>query len=72
MPFGRVTINAPEDGEFRSVSMDLVPEPYDEISKAYDRHRVVLVKGDLERCGQRWTLVNPEEIEIVPLTADAD
>lgn len=72
MPLGRVTINAPVDGEFRSVSMDLGPDQYDEIAKAYDGRCVVLVEGDLERRGQRWVLVNPKDIEIVPAAADDD
>lgn len=69
---GRVTIKALVDGELRSVSMDLGPADYDEIASAYDGRCTVLVEGDLQSRGQRWTLVNPSGIEIVPVTADDD
>ena len=70
-PFGQVTIKAVVDGRLSSIKVDFGPDDYRQVVNAHrDRVNVVL-EGDLQREGQRWRLVNPRGLVILP-TEESD
>jgi hypothetical protein len=62
---GRVTIHALIDGKLQAVSTTLSREDYEIASKANVMQLPVMVSGDLEREGQRWSLVEPRDLSII-------
>jgi hypothetical protein len=64
-PDGRIKIHALIDGRVKSVSTTLSPEDYAIASRANLTRQPISVTGDLERKGQRWTLVEPRDLQII-------
>ena len=62
---GTITLQALVDGAVRSVAVVLNQTDYEQAIQAHQSKAVVSVKGDLERDGQRWRLLNPSIQEII-------
>ncbi len=62
---GTITLQAPVDGAVRSVAVVLNQTDYEQAIQAHQSKAGVSVKGDLERDGQRWRLLNPIIQEII-------
>ena len=63
---GRATIKAMVDEVMKSIRVDFKPDDYSRIAEAHDNRRVVSLEGDLKRDGQRWALLNPRDITVIP------
>ena len=62
---GTITLQALVDGSVRSVTVILNQTDYEQAIQAHQSKAVISVKGDLERDGQRWRLLNPIIQEII-------
>jgi hypothetical protein len=69
---GHVTLKAVIEDKLQSVSAILDQANYSEAVKAHDEKSHVLVKGDLERVGQRWQLTNAGIIARLAESEDCD
>ena len=67
---GTVTFHVKVDGVNRSVSALLPYDLYRQAIRAHDEKATVVLRGDLERAGERWHLLNPS-IEDVIVFKDA-
>jgi hypothetical protein len=63
---GQVTIRAVVDGRMSSVRVDFGPDLYRRVVEAHVHRRSVTLEGDLEREGQRWRLVRPRDLVVLP------
>ena len=63
---GQVTIKAVVDGRMSSVRAYFGPELYGQVVDAHKERRTVTLEGDLQRDGQRWRLVNPRDLVVLP------
>ena len=61
---GSVRIRGEIDGSIRSVRVEFDPEDYLRVVQAHAWQRVISVRGDLMREGQRWTLENPRDLMV--------
>lgn len=61
---GRVTLRAVIDGKIQSVQTTLDEAGYSQAVQAHDRQLPVLIRGDLERSGQRWRLTSAELVSV--------
>ncbi|WP_295405705.1 hypothetical protein [uncultured Thiocystis sp.] len=68
---GLVTLKALVDGKIQSVKATLDQANYRQAVQAHDQQLPVLVRGDLERIGQRWRL-NGAELLNVGMAEDED
>ena len=62
---GKVTIKALVEGKLQSVTAVLDSSAYSKVLQAHDRKFGVVVRGDLRRIGQRWSLEQARLVEIV-------
>jgi hypothetical protein len=69
---GLVTLKALVDDKIQSVKAILDQATYSLAVQAHDRRLPVIVRGDLERVGQRWQLTNGELIELPDMDAADD
>lgn len=71
---GRVRLKTFIDGQAVSVRSTLPRESYHLAVQAHDDSDGVTITGDLKRTGQRWTLENPRNLQIIPedVTDDDD
>ena len=69
---GLVTLKALVDNKIQSVKAVLDQATYSLAVQAHDRRLPVIVRGDLERVGQRWQLTNGELIELPDMDAVDD
>lgn len=63
---GTVTLRTYLDGNDRSVRTVLRQSDYTRAIRAHDERMLLVVKGDVERVGQRWHLLNPEVLGVIP------
>jgi len=63
---GQVTIRAVVDGKMSSVRVDFGPDLYRRVADAHTQRCSVVLEGDLEREGQRWRLVRPRGLVVLP------
>lgn len=56
---GTITMRAPVDDKVQSVTVVLNQSDYHRAIQAHHEKSAMIVKGDLERFGQRWRLLNP-------------
>ena len=62
---GTVTFHAKIDGIHRSVSAFLPHDLYRQAMRAHDQKATVVLRGDLERTGERWHLRNPSIKDVI-------
>lgn len=62
---GTVTFHAKVDGIHRSVSAFLPHDLYRQAMRAHDQKATVVLRGDLERTGERWHLRNPSIKDVI-------
>jgi hypothetical protein len=63
---GQVTIKAAIDGRMSSIRADFGPDLYRQVADAHRDRLSVALEGDLQREGQRWRLVNPRDLGVLP------
>ena len=63
---GTITLRADIDGQSQSVTAVLNQNDYQRAIEAHEGRAAVIAQGDLERVGQRWSLLNPRIVSIVP------
>lgn len=63
---GQVTIRALVDGKMSAVKVDFGPDLYRQVADAHRDRQSVTLEGDLEREGQRWRLVRPRDLLVLP------
>ena len=63
---GQVTIRAVVDGKMSSVRADFGPELYRRVVEAHLGRLSITLEGDLEREGQRWRLMRPRDLVVMP------
>jgi hypothetical protein len=61
-----VTIKAAIDGRMSSIRADFGPDLYRQVADAHRDRLSVALEGDLQREGQRWRLVNPRDLGVLP------
>ena len=62
---GTITFHAKVDGINRSVTAVLPHEQYRQAIRAHDEKATVVLRGDLERKGDRWHLFNPSIQDVI-------
>lgn len=62
---GTVTLLTSIDGRNQSVTTVLKQADYERAVSAHKERASVVVKGDLERVGQRWRLLNPMIMDVI-------
>ena len=62
---GTVTLMASIDGQNQSVKTVLRQSDYERAILAHKEKAPVVMKGDLERSGQRWHLLNPQIVDVI-------
>lgn len=62
---GTVTFHVKVDGVNRSVSALLPYDLYRQAIRAHDEKATVVLRGDLERAGERWHLLNPSIEDVI-------
>lgn len=67
---GTVTLRASVDGRTQSVMTVLSQSDYKRAIKAHETQAAVVARGDLERFGQRWRLLNPVITEVIEDTPE--
>jgi hypothetical protein len=68
---GKVTLKALIEGKLQSVTALLDSSTYSKVLLAHDRKLPVVVRGDLRRIGQRWSLEQARLVEIVDSADDS-
>ena len=64
---GRIRLRASVDGRTQSVNAVLSRRDYEMAIVAHHGGVVLGLEGDLERVGQRWHLLNPRVVDIIPV-----
>lgn len=62
---GKITLKALVDEKLMSVSVTLDNDMYATATKAHADRSTIQLNGDLQRDGQRWTLINPRDLSIL-------
>ena len=63
---GTITLRAYIDDRMQSVVSVLSQSDYSRAIKAHEQKALVVAEGDLERTGQRWHLLNPRVVAVIP------
>ena len=63
---GTITLRAYVDEQIQSVIAVLTQPDYERAIEAHQQKAPVIMTGDLERIGQRWRLLNPRVIAVIP------
>ena len=63
---GTIALRSDIDGEARSVSAVLNSADYGRAVEAHRDKAAVIATGDLERVDQRWSLLNPRIVSVIP------
>ena len=64
--YGTITLRAYVDGQIQSVVAALTQSDYERAIEAHQQKAPVIVAGDLDRIGQRWRLLNPRVVAVIP------
>ena len=62
---GAITVRAYVDGRIQSVTTVLKQSDYEQAIHAHQTKAPVVLKGELERFGQRWRLLNPSLADVI-------
>ena len=62
---GAITLRAYVDGRIQSVTTVLKQSDYEQAIHAHTTKAPVVLKGELERFGQRWRLLNPSLADVI-------
>lgn len=62
---GIITLRAYVDGRIQSVTTVLKQSDYEQVIHAHKTKAPVVLKGELERFGQRWRLLNPILADVI-------
>lgn len=62
---GTVKLWTSVEGKNRSVSVVLGQSDYERALEAHKEHAAVVVRGDVERSGQRFRLLNPSVVDVI-------
>ena len=62
---GAITLRAYVDGRIQSVTTVLKQSDYEQAIHAHTIKAPVVLKGELERFGQRWRLLNPDVADVI-------
>ena len=62
---GTITLKASIDGKNQSVVAVLRQSDYERAIEAHKDRAAVVMKGDLDRVGQRWHLLKPEVVDVI-------
>lgn len=62
---GAITLRAYVDGQIQSVTTVLKQSDYEQVIHAHKTKVPVVLKGELERFGQRWRLLNPSLADVI-------
>ena len=62
---GIITLRAYVEGRIQSVTTDLKQSDYEQAIHAHKTKAPVVLKGELERFGQRWRLLNPSLADVI-------
>ena len=63
---GTIHLRAHIEGQERAVITVLAQSDYEKAVQAHGDKALVTLKGDLERRGQRWRLLNPQVEHVLP------
>ena len=63
---GTIYLRTEIDNQTSSVAVVLKQSDYDTAIRAHKEKAPVLLQGDLDRIGQRWRLLNPEVVSVMP------
>ena len=63
---GTITLRAYIDDRIQSVVSVLSQSDYSRAIEAHEQKALVVAEGDLERTGQRWHLLNPRVVAVLP------
>ncbi|MCY4188606.1 MAG: hypothetical protein OXD30_09000 [Bryobacterales bacterium] len=66
---GTVTLRTSMDGQNQSVTAVLTQHDYHRAIQAHREKVPVVMRGDLDRAGQRWRLLNPSIADIITYDA---
>ena len=69
---GTVTLLTSIEGQNQSVKAVLKQSDYERAVSAHKEKAPVVMKGDLERLGQRWRLLNPSIADVIREDAPND
>ena len=64
--YGTITLRAYVDGQIQSVVAALTQSDYERAIEAHQQKAPVIMAGDLDRIGQRWRLLNPRVVAVIP------
>ena len=62
---GTISLRTSFDGRNHSVTTVLSQSDYERAISAHGERSPVVVKGDLDRVGQRWHLLNPQLVDVI-------
>ncbi len=62
---GTISLDTSVDGAPRSVTAALTQSDYDRAIQAHKEKAPIVLKGDLERAGQRWRLLSPRVTDVI-------
>ena len=65
---GTIALRSDIDGEAQSLTAVLNSVDYERAIKAHKDRAAVIAEGDLERVGQRWSLLNPRIVSVISST----
>lgn len=63
---GKITLRTSVDGHTQAVTAILPKSDYERSVQAHKERAAIVAEGDLQRDGQRWRLLNPRIVEIMP------
>ena len=63
---GTVTLRASIQDRSQSVRADLKESDYEQAIQAHKEKMPIVIRGDLERAGQRWHLLNSRIVHVIP------
>ncbi len=63
---GTIALRSEIDGEAQTVTAVLNASDYERAIRAHKDRAAVAAEGDLERVGQRWGLLNPRILSVIP------
>ena len=64
--YGTITLRVYVDGQIQSVVAALTQSDYERAIEAHQQKAPVIMAGDLDRIGQRWRLLNPRVVAVIP------
>ena len=63
---GTIALWTSIDGQGQAVVAVLKQSDYERAIQAHETKSPLVIEGDLERTGQRWRLLNPRIVDVIP------